>query len=230
MSGLPGSTPEPYLLRKAGLGQILPPVLFAVWIAALEAAGLDFPLWVLVVAATFPLVRLVLDTERLRIDADGVRVRPAARIPWAQIDAVSQQGPDTVGVRLKPGAALPRGTGGMVDGEHALSTRGAEIDRARFDRAVRDYSAAGGSFSGTPGQRRVLLGMSAGGPSGWSATSGSSRPRAGWSGTSGSSGVMVGRPRSCAGPTRASPAHPRGAAPRAARPSRRRAGRSRAAR
>jgi hypothetical protein len=110
VSGLPGSTPEPYVLRRV--------------------------------------------------------VRPAARIPWEQIDAVSSQGPDTLGVRLKPGAPLPRGIGGMIDGELSLSTRGAEIDGTRLDRALRDYSDAGGSFSGTPGSGASSSGRSAGGPSG----------------------------------------------------------------
>ena len=166
MSGLPGSTPEPYVLRKVGLGQIVPLVVLAVWIALIELAGLDFPLWVIVAAAAFSLFRLVLDTERVRVDAEGVRVRPAARIPWDQIEAVSYQGGDTLGVRLKPGAPLPRGIGGMIDGELRLSTRGAELDRTRLDNAVAAYADAGGSFSGTPGSGASSSGMSAGGPSG----------------------------------------------------------------
>ena len=166
MSGLPGSTPEPYVLRKVGLGLIVPLVVFVVWIGVIELIGLDFPLWVIVAAAAFVLLRLALDTERLRVDAAGVRVRPAARIPWAQIDAVHYQGPDTIGLRLKPGAPLPSGIKGMIDGELTLSTRGAEIDRARLDSAVAAYSDAGGSFSGTPGNGASSSGMSAGGPSG----------------------------------------------------------------
>ena len=54
----------------------------------------------------------------------------------------------------------------MIDGELSLSTRGAEIDSARLDRALRAYSDAGGSFSGTPGSGASSSGMSAGGPSG----------------------------------------------------------------
>jgi len=166
VSGLPGSTPEPYVLRKVGLGLIVPLVVFVVWIGVIELIGLDFPLWVIVAAAAFVLLRLALDTERLRVDAAGVRVRPAARIPWEQIDAVSHQGGDALRVRLKPGAPLPRGIGGMIDGELRLSTRGAEIDGTKLDRAVRAYSDAGGSFSGTPGNGASSSGMSAGGPSG----------------------------------------------------------------
>ena len=160
------NAPEPYVLRQAGLGLIVPLVVFVVWIGVIELLGLDFPLWVIVAAAAFVLLRLALDTERLRVDAGGVRVRPAARIPWEQIDAVGYQGGDTIRVRLKPGAPLPRGVGGMIDGELSLSTRGAEIDGARLDRAVRHYSDAGGSFSGTPGSGASSSGMSAGGPSG----------------------------------------------------------------
>jgi hypothetical protein len=100
------------------------------------------------------------------VDEQGIRVRPAARIPWDQIGAAGVQGPDTLGLRLRPGAPLPRGTRGMIDGELVLGTRGAEIDRARLDRAVAAYSDAGGSFSGTPGSGASSSGMSAGGPSG----------------------------------------------------------------
>ena len=153
-------------MRKVGLGQILPLVVFAVWIALIEFTGLDFPLWVIVAAAAFSLVRLALDTERLRVDAEGLRVRPAARIPWEQIDTVSYQGPETLGLRLRPGAPLPRGIGGMIDGELTLRTRGAELDPARLARAVAAYSDAGGSFSGTPGNGASSSDMSAGGPSG----------------------------------------------------------------
>ena len=166
MSGLPGSTPEPYVLRRVGPAQLFPLVFLAAWVAFIEIAGFDFPLLVIVAAAAFALVRTAIDTERLRVDADGIRVRPAARIPWEQIDAVGAQGPDTLGVRLKPGAPLPRGIRGMIDGALVLSTRGAEIDRARLDQAVAAYSDAGGSFSGTPGSGASSSGMSAGGPSG----------------------------------------------------------------
>jgi len=166
VSGLPGSTPEPYVVRRIGPMQILPLILLAAWIAFIEIAGFDFPLLVIVAAAAFTLFRTVIDIERLRVDAEGVRVRPAARIPWEHIDAVSYQGPDTLGLRLKPGAPLPRGIRGMIDGELVLSTRGAEIDRARLDRAVAAYSDAGGSFSGIPGSGASSSGMSAGGPSG----------------------------------------------------------------
>ncbi len=87
------SPPEPYVLRKVGLALFMPLVVFAVWLAVIELVGFDFPLWVIVAAAAFVLFRVALDTERLRVDADGVRVRPAARIPWAQIDAVHYRAP-----------------------------------------------------------------------------------------------------------------------------------------
>ena len=166
MSGLPGSTPEPYVLRKLGPAQLSPLVVLAVWLAFVEIAGFDFPRLIIAGAAAYTLFHILTGTERLRVDAEGVRVRPAARIPWEQIDAVSQHGPDALGLRLKPGAPLPRGIRGMIDGELVLSTRGAEIDRARLDRAVAAYSDAGGSFSGIPGSGASSSGMSAGGPSG----------------------------------------------------------------
>ena len=71
MNGLPGSTPEPYVLRKVGLGLVVPLVVFVVWLAVIELLGLDFPRWVIVAAAAFVLLRLALDTERLRVDAVG---------------------------------------------------------------------------------------------------------------------------------------------------------------
>jgi hypothetical protein len=166
VTGLPGSAPEPYVVRRLGPAQVVPLVFLAAWVAFIEVAGFDFPLLVVVAAAAFVLFRTVTDIERLRVDAEGIRARPVARIPWAQIDAVSYQGPDTLGVRLKPGAPLPRGTQGMIDGALTLRTRGAEIDRARLDGAVAAYSDAGGSFSGIPGSGASSSGISAGGPSG----------------------------------------------------------------
>jgi len=166
VSGLPGSTPEPYVLRKFGPAQVMPLAFLAAWIAFVEIAGFDFPTLILVGAGAYAVFRAVADLERLRVDAEGVRVRPAARIPWAQIDAVHYQGPDTIGLRLKPGAPLPSGIKGMIDGELTLSTRGAEIDRAALDRAVAAYADAGGSFSGIPGSGASSSGRSAGGPSG----------------------------------------------------------------
>jgi hypothetical protein len=166
VTGLPGSTPEPYVLRKLSPAQLTPLIVLAVWLAFVEVAGFDFPLLVIGAAAAYAVFHAARDTERLRVDAEGVRVRPAARIPWAQLDAVSYEGPETIGLRLKPGAPLPTGIQGMIDGELVLGTRGAEIDRAELDRAVSAYSDAGGSFSGMPGSGASSSGMSAGGPSG----------------------------------------------------------------
>ena len=166
MSGLPGSTPEPYVVRKLGFAQFTPLVVLAVWLVFVEVAGFDFPRLLIAAVAAWAIFQVARGTERVRVDAEGVRVRPAARIPWTQIDWVHYQGPDTIGLRLKPGAPLPSGIKGMIDGELSLSTRGAEIDRAALDRAVATYSDAGGSFSGMPGSGASSSGISAGGPSG----------------------------------------------------------------
>ena len=154
------------MLRKLGPAQFTPLVVLAVWLGFVEVAGFDFPRLLIAVVAAWAIFQVARGTERLRVDADGVRVRPADRIPWAQIDRVHYQGPDTIGLRLKPGASLPSGTRGMIDGELTLSTRGAEIDRAALDRAVAAYADAGGSFSGIPGNGASSSGRSAGGPSG----------------------------------------------------------------
>ena len=107
-----------------------------------------------------------LNLERLRVDEKGLRVRPAGRIPWNQIERVTYRGPGAVAVKLKPGSPLPRGVRGMVDGEVTLAARGVELDQARLDQAVRAYADAGGSFSGRPGSGASSSGRSAGGPSG----------------------------------------------------------------
>ena len=166
MTGLPGATPEPYVVRRIGVVQLIPVLVVGAFIAVNAIAGFDFPNLLIVFAGALAVSRALLDTERLRVDADGVRVRPARRIPWAQIDAVSSRGPDAIGVRLKPGAPLPGGVRGMVDGELTLHTNGVEIDPARLDQAVAAYSDAGGSRSGIPGSGASSSGSSAGGPSG----------------------------------------------------------------
>jgi hypothetical protein len=156
---------EPYVVRKLGLGQLVPIVVFAGWLAFIEILGFDFPAWALVAAGAWILTASVLATERLRIDEKGIRARPAARIPWADVEGVSTRG-NALAVKLKPGASLPRGIRGMVDGELTLPARGFELDPARVDRAVRSYSDAGGSLSGMPGSGASSSGISAGGPSG----------------------------------------------------------------
>ena len=188
---------EPYVVRRLGLAQVIPLVVFVGWLALLQVAGFDFPTGIIVVVAAYVVVSTALTLDRLRIDEKGVRMRPAGRIGWEHIDHVT--------------------------------ARGFELDPARVDQAARAYSDAGGSFSGMPGQRRVLLRHVRRRPERLiRRPRASSRPRAGGSsGISGSSGVMsVMRAPLPA----ASPAHPTGAAPRAARPSRPRAARSRAAR
>ena len=93
-------------------------------------------------------------------------MRPAGRIGWEHIEHVNARDTRTLAVRLKPGAPLPRGIRGMIDGEVTLPARGFELDTARVSQAVRAYSDAGGSFSGRPGNGASSSGMSAGGPSG----------------------------------------------------------------
>lgn len=158
--------PEPYVVRRVGLAQVIPVVVFAGWLALLEVAGFDFPTGILVVAAVSILVSTALSLERLRVDDKGVRMRPAARIGWEHIGDVAVRDPHALAIRLKPGAPLPRGIRGMVDGELTLPARGFELDSTRLAGAVAAYSDAGGSFSGTPGSGASSSGMSAGGPSG----------------------------------------------------------------
>jgi hypothetical protein len=137
-----------------------------VWVAILMLTGFDIPTVFLVVVTIYVVVVSALNLERLRVDEKGLRVRPAGRIPWNQIERVTYRGPHAVAVKLKPGSPLPRGVRGMVDGEVTLPARGFELDQARLDQAVRAYADAGGSFSGRPGSGASSSGRSAGGPSG----------------------------------------------------------------
>jgi hypothetical protein len=159
-------TPAPYVVRKVGLQQILPIAVFAGWFALISLAGFDFPPAIVAIAGAYILVATVLTVERLRIDERGIRMRPAGRIPWSDVERVTYRNPHVLSIRLKPGAPLPRGGRRMVDGELTLPARDYELDPARLDRAVRSYSEAGGSFSGMPGSGASSSGMSAGGPSG----------------------------------------------------------------
>jgi hypothetical protein len=157
---------EPYVVRRLGLAQVIPLVVFVGWLALLQVAGFDFPTGIIVVVAVYVVVSTALTLDRLRIDQKGVRMRPAGRIGWEHIDDVSARDTHTLAIRLTPGAPLPRGVRGMIDGELSLPARGFELDPARVDQAVRGYSEAGGSFSGRPGSGASSSGMSAGGPSG----------------------------------------------------------------
>ena len=159
-------SPEPYIVRKLGRAQMVPLLVFVVWVAILMLTGFDIPTVFLVVVTIYVVVASVLNLERLRVDEKGLRVRPAGRIPWNQIERVTYRGPHAVAVKLKPGSPLPRGVRGMVDGEVTLPARGIELDQGRLDQAVRAYADAGGSFSGRPGSGASSSGMSAGGPSG----------------------------------------------------------------
>ena len=156
----------PYVVRRLALGQVIPIVVFGGWMALLELSGFAFPAGILVVTAVFVLVSTALNLERLRVDEKGVRMRPAGRIGWEHIDHVAMRDPHTLAIRLRPGAPLPRGIRGMVDGELSLPARGFELDAARLARAVAAYSDAGGSLSGIPGNGASPSGRSAGGPSG----------------------------------------------------------------
>jgi Bacterial PH domain len=158
-------SPEPYVVRRIGLPQLIPIAVFAGWLALIGVLGFDFPAWVIVAAGAYILVSVALNTERLRIDEKGIRMRPLIRIPWESVEAASAD-PQALRVRLRQGAPLPRGVRGAIDGEIALPARGFELDPARVDAAVRAYSDAGGSSSGTPGRGASSSGSSAGGPSG----------------------------------------------------------------
>jgi hypothetical protein len=157
---------EPYIVRKLTRAQLVPLLVFVGWVGILILTGFDPPTMFLVIVAIYVVVVTVLNLERLRVDEKGIRVRPAGRIPWNQIERVTYRGPHELGVKLKPGSALPKGVRGMIDGEVTLPARGFELDQARLDHAVRAYSEAGGSFSGMPGSGASSSGMSAGGPSG----------------------------------------------------------------
>jgi hypothetical protein len=157
---------EPYVVRKLIWAQLTPLALGVAWSAFLWATDFDFPTAFLVLLGLYLVLEIVLKLERLRVDEKGIRVRPAGRIPWEQVQSVTYRGPHALAVRLKPGSPLPRGVRGMVDGEVTLPARGFELDQARLDQAVRAYSEAGGSFSGMPGSGASSSSMSAGGPSG----------------------------------------------------------------
>jgi hypothetical protein len=131
------------------------------WFAFLELVGFDIPTLFLVAVAVYVLVTTAANLERLRIDAKGVRVRPAGRIPWEHIQSVAYRGPHALGVKLKPDSPLPKVVRGMIDGEVTLPARGFELDQAG-----RANAEAGGSFSGMPGSGASSSGMSSGGPSG----------------------------------------------------------------
>ena len=157
---------EPYIVRKLTAAQLTPLLVFAGWVAILMLTGFDIPTVFLVGVTAYVVVVSALNLERLRIDEKGLRVRPAGRIPWEHIQSVTYRGPHALAVKLKPGAPLPRGVRGMIDGEVTLPARGFELDQARLDQAVRAYADAGGSFSGSPGNGASSSGISAGGPSG----------------------------------------------------------------
>jgi hypothetical protein len=159
-------SPEPYIVRKLTRAQMVPLLVFVVWVGILMLTGFDIPTVFLVVVTIYVVVVSALNLERLRVDEKGLRVRPAGRIPWSQIERVTYRGPHAVAVKLTPSSPLPRGVRGMVDGEVTLPARGFELDQARLDQAVRAYADAGGSFSGSPGSGASSSGMSAGGPSG----------------------------------------------------------------
>jgi hypothetical protein len=159
-------SPEPYIVRKLGRREVIGLLVLPAWLGILHLLDLDVPRGFLVAVVVYILALTVLNLERLRVDEKGLRVRPAGRIPWNQIERVTYRGPNAVAVKLKPGSPLPRGVRGMVDGEVTLPARGIELDQARLDDAVRAYSDAGGSFSGSPGSGASSSGMSAGGPSG----------------------------------------------------------------
>jgi hypothetical protein len=157
---------EPYVVRKFTLRELGPIVFAAGWLAILQLIGLHFQTVIIVGAAIYILFVTAHNLERLRVDDEGIHMRPVARIPWQHIERVTYRGPHELGLKLKPNSPVPRGVRGMIDGELTLPARGFELDQARLDQAVRAYSDAGGSFSGMPGSGASSSGMSAGGPSG----------------------------------------------------------------
>lgn len=128
---------EPYVVRRLGLAQLIPIVVFAAWLALLEVLGFDLPAAILAIAGAYILVSTALNLERLRIDEKGVRMRPASRIPWGHFQSATARDGHALSIRLKPGAPLPRGIRGMIDGELTLPARGFELEPARVDQAVR---------------------------------------------------------------------------------------------
>jgi len=157
---------EPYVVRKFGLQQILPLVVFAALVTGVTLAGVDLQTGFVAVAGAYIVFATILQIERLRVDDRGIRMRPAGRIPWSDVEQVIYRNPHVLTIRLKDGATLPRGVRGLVDQEITLPARDYELDPARLDRAVRGYSEAGGSLSGMPGSGASSSGRSAGGPSG----------------------------------------------------------------
>ncbi len=83
---------EPYVVRRLGLAQVIPLVVFVGWLALLQVAGFDFPTGIIVVVAVYVVVSTALTLDRLRIDEKGVRMRPAGRIGWEHIDHVTARG------------------------------------------------------------------------------------------------------------------------------------------
>jgi hypothetical protein len=157
---------EPYIVRKLTRARVVPVLVFVVWVGILMLTGFDIPTVFLVIVTLYVVVVSALNLERLRVDENGVRVRPAGRIPWEHVESVTYRGPHALAVELKPGSPLPKGVRRMIDGEVTLPARGFELDQARLDQAVRAYADAGGSFSGRPGSGASSSGSSAGGPSG----------------------------------------------------------------
>jgi hypothetical protein len=157
---------EPYIVRKLTRAQMVPLLVFVVWVGILMLTGFDIPTVFLVIVTIYVVVVSALNLERLRIDERGIRVRPAGRIPWEHVQSVTYRGPHALAVKLEPDSPLPKGVRGTVDGEVTLPARGFELDQARLDQAVRAYADAGGSFSGRPGSGASSSGSSAGGPSG----------------------------------------------------------------
>jgi hypothetical protein len=99
---------EPYVVRKLTVALLVPLLVGVAWFAFLELVGFDIPTLFLVAVAVYVLVTAAANLERLRIDAKGIRVRPAGRVPWQHIQRVTYRGPHALGVKLKPDSPLPK--------------------------------------------------------------------------------------------------------------------------
>jgi hypothetical protein len=148
---------EPYIVRKLTRAQMVPVLVFVVWVAILMLTGFDIPTVFLVVVTIYVVVVSALNLERLRVDEKGIRVRPAGRIPWEHVQSVTYRGPHAVALKLKPGSPLPRGVRGMVDGEVTLPARGIELDQGPPRPGGPRLRRRRRLVLGEAGQRRALL-------------------------------------------------------------------------
>lgn len=122
-----------YVVRRLHPTALLPLLALPAFVAFF---GLSFPIWVLAVFGLLILWQVWSGSERLRVDADGVRLNRTGRsvgagrsaprtfVPWTSIRALivfvpgvsdpAGRGLTELGVRLEPGAPLPSGVQAIV--------------------------------------------------------------------------------------------------------------------